>query len=93
MTEVRQVPGLTDALQMCVASLSRLASYRFDDFLQHRLRDLGERKEELASAEHEELLALVQFAEARTREKLVAELAPIQSRGASTRLARCSFAR
>ena len=39
------------------------------------MRELGERKEYLGAAEHEELLALVTFTQERTLEKLHAELA------------------
>jgi hypothetical protein len=43
--------------------------------LQRRMHDLGERKETLTNEEHSELLALVEFAEERTLEKLRAMLA------------------
>ena len=49
--------------------------YRLDPALDQRLRHLGERKEWLSTAEHDELLALVAFTQQRTLEKLEAEAA------------------
>jgi hypothetical protein len=43
--------------------------------LNRRLLELGERKESLSAVEHDELLALVDFTQQRTAEKLEAELA------------------
>ena len=60
---------------LCIRSLRGLAQYELDDSLQRRLSDLGERKEFLDAAEHEELVSLVSFAERRTQEKLQAQLA------------------
>ena len=48
-----------------------------------RMRELGERKEFLSRAEHEELLALVNFAHKRTIEKLEAQAALDRLRTAS----------
>lgn len=66
---------LRSVLQVCERTLRRVADYRLDPALDHRLRDLGERKEWLNAAEHEELLALVAFTQQRTLEKLEAEAA------------------
>lgn len=66
---------LRSTLQSCERALRRVADYRLDPALDQRLRDLGERKEWLSEAEHEELLALVAFTQQRTLEKLEAEAA------------------
>jgi hypothetical protein len=66
---------LRSALQTCERALRRMADYHLDPALDQRLRDLGERKEWLNAAEHEELLALVAFTQQRTVEKLEAEAA------------------
>jgi hypothetical protein len=68
-------PRFAAALDLCIRSLHGLAQYELDDSLQRRLSNLGERKEFLDSAEHEELVSLVSFAERRTQEKLQAQLA------------------
>jgi hypothetical protein len=68
-------PRLATALDLCIRSLRVLAQYELDEPLQRRLSDLGERKEFLDSAEHEELVSLVSFTEKRTEEKLQAQLA------------------
>ncbi|HTU22314.1 MAG TPA: hypothetical protein VMG10_30020 [Gemmataceae bacterium] len=66
---------LRSTLQTCERALRRVADYRLDPALDQRLRDLGERKEYLSAAEHEELLALVAFTQQRTLDKLEAEAA------------------
>jgi hypothetical protein len=66
---------LQSALRTCERVLRRVADYRLDPALDQRLRDLGERKEWLSKAEHDELLALVAFTQQRTLEKLDAEAA------------------
>ncbi len=66
---------LRSVLEACERALRRVANYRLDPALDQRLRDLGERKEWLSAAEHEELLALVAFTQQRTLEKLEAEAA------------------
>jgi hypothetical protein len=66
---------LQSAFRTCERALRRLADYRLDPALDQRLRDLGERKEWLSKAEHDELLALVSFTQQRTLEKLDAEAA------------------
>jgi hypothetical protein len=56
-------------------TLRRLAAYELAPPLSNRLHTLGERKEFLKEEEHEELLALVDFAHQRTIEKLEAQVA------------------
>jgi len=52
-----------------------MADYELDPPLHRRIHELGERKEFLTSAEHEEYLALVDFVHKRTIEKLEAQTA------------------
>jgi len=52
-----------------------MAEYELDSSLRQRMHALGERKEFLSRMEHEELLALVDFAHQRTMEKLEAQVA------------------
>lgn len=66
---------LQSAFRTCERALRRVADYRLEPALDQRLRDLGERKEGLSRAEHDELLALVAFTQQRTLEKLEAEVA------------------
>jgi hypothetical protein len=68
-------PRLQLALQACVQTLRRLATYELPAFLDLRLRELGEQKEFLDEAGHKELLALVAFSQERTQEKLEAQVA------------------
>jgi len=68
-------PQFQSAIQACAVALHRVADYELDPPLQKRLHDLGERKEFLTPAEHEELLALVNFVHKRTIEKLEAQRA------------------
>ena len=63
------------ALRHGVHALKRVTNYVLPAALDRRLQDLGENKEHLGEAEHEELLALVTFTHERTLEKLQAELA------------------
>lgn len=63
------------ALRRGVSALARVADYVLPAALDRRLQQLGERKEYLGAAEHEELLALVAFTHDRTIEKLQSELA------------------
>jgi hypothetical protein len=58
-----------------MVTLRRLAGYELDPRLEERLQDLEERKEFLKPGEHQELMALVAFAQQRTREKLEAAVA------------------
>ena len=64
-------PQFQSAIQACAVALHRMADYELDPPLQRRIHELGERKEFLTAAEHEELLALVDFVHKRTIEKLV----------------------
>ena len=63
------------ALRHGVHALKRVANYALPAALDRRLLQLGENKEYLSPADHEELLALVTFAQERTLEKLQAEMA------------------
>ena len=65
------------AVKKCALALRRVAEYKLDSSLNQRMRDLGERRESLSPAEHEELLAFVRFSQQRTIEKLDA-LAALQ---------------
>jgi hypothetical protein len=78
---------LRSVLQTCERALRRVAEYRLDPALDQRLRDLGERKEWLSAAEHEELLAFVAFTQQRSLEKLEAEAALQDLQTARTELA------
>jgi prephenate dehydrogenase len=71
-----------DALETCVGALNRLVTYKLKPSLQRRLDDLGARKEFLDTAEHDELLALVDFTQHRTIEALEAQLALSRLRNA-----------
>ena len=68
-------PQFLSAIQACALALRRMADYELDPPLHRRMHALGERKEFLSPAEHEELLALVDFAHQRTLEKLEAQVA------------------
>ena len=68
-------PQFQSAIQACAVALHRVADYDLDPSLQRRIHELSERKEFLSSAEHEELLALVDFVHKRTIEKLEAQVA------------------
>lgn len=59
-------------LRDCVATLQQVASYRLPAAIDRRLLWLSENKEKLADTERDELLALVDFAEDRTLEKVKA---------------------
>jgi hypothetical protein len=68
-------PQFQSAIQACAIVLQRMADYELDPSLHRQLQELGERKEFLSPAEHEALLALVDFAHQRTIEKLEAQAA------------------
>ncbi|HSF30814.1 MAG TPA: hypothetical protein VLK82_10135 [Candidatus Tectomicrobia bacterium] len=68
-------PQFQRAIQACAVALRRMANYELDPSLHRRMHELGERKEFLCQGEHEELLALVDFAHKRTIEKLEAQAA------------------
>jgi len=59
-----------------------MAGYELHATLTQRMHELGERKEYLTQAEHDELLALVDFAQKRTIEKLEAQAALARLRAA-----------
>ncbi len=61
-------------LQDCFATLQKVASYKLPAPIDRRLLFLSENKETLNDVEREELLALIDFAEDRTVEKLQAKL-------------------
>ncbi len=63
------------ALQQGVRALTRVAQYTLPVALDRRMQELGEQKEYLGDADHEELMALVNFTSERTLEKLQAEIA------------------
>ena len=71
-------PQFQSAIQACAVALHRMADYELDPLLHKRMHELGERKEFLSPAEHEELLALVDFVHKRTIEKLEAQKALAQ---------------
>ena len=68
-------PQFLSAIQACAVALRRLAEYELAPSLHSHMHILGERKEFLSPAEHEELLALVDFVHQRTIEKLEAQVA------------------
>jgi hypothetical protein len=59
-----------------------MADYELKPSLHRRMHELGERKEYLTQAEYDELLALVDFAQKRTIEKLEAQVALARLRAA-----------
>lgn len=63
------------ALRHGVRALERVSTYVLPAALDRRMQQLGENKEYLGAAEHDELLALVTFTQERTLEKLHAEIA------------------
>ena len=68
-------PRFLTALRSCAQALRPLANYTIPEALSQHIRELGERKEFLSPAEHEQLLSLVEFPQDRTLEKLRAEIA------------------
>ena len=68
-------PARRDALEASAAALRRVAGYTLDPAVDRRLLDLGERKEFLSPAEHQELLAWVAFTQQRSLDKFQAEAA------------------
>lgn len=63
------------ALREGVEALRHLAEYELPPTLQRRMHELGENKEFLGPREHDELMELADFAQARTLEKVKAMLA------------------
>jgi hypothetical protein len=68
-------PRVEAALRASYEALRDLAGSRLDPAIDTKMLELGERKEFLTEAEHKELMALVNFAQQRSNEKLRAELA------------------
>jgi hypothetical protein len=68
-------PQLRRALEGSLDALKRLAGSEFPSAVVRRMNQLGERKEELAPAEQDEYLALVNFWKSRTLEKAEAAVA------------------
>ena len=52
-------PSIPLGIQACAVALRRMADYELGPSLHRRMHALGERKEYLSPAEHEELLALL----------------------------------
>ena len=75
-------PQFQSAIEACAVALRRMAAYELNPTLTQRMQALGERKEYLTQAEHDELLALVEFAQKRTIEKLEAQTALARLRAA-----------
>jgi hypothetical protein len=71
--EIKKV--IRSALAPSVSALGRLARYKLEPSLARRTHALGERKEFLEKEEHDELLAMVTFAQRRSIEKLEAQVA------------------
>ncbi|MCE9562501.1 MAG: hypothetical protein K8U57_10660 [Planctomycetes bacterium] len=68
-------PAWQAALSSSVAALRRVAEYELPSELDRRVLELGERKETLTADERAELLAWVAFTQARSAEKLAAQVA------------------
>ena len=75
-------PQFQSAIEACAVALRRMAAYELNPTLTQRMHELGELKEYLTQAEHDELLALVEFAQKRTIEKLEAQMALARLRAA-----------
>ena len=67
-------PQLQSAVQACAVTLRKIAEYELDPALDQQLHKLGEQKEFLSQTEHAGLLALVDFVQKRTIEKLEAQV-------------------
>jgi predicted exporter len=66
----RDASDLNQLLRECAATLQSVANYRLPAAMDQRLVWLAENKERLHDAEQQELLALSEFAEQRTSEKV-----------------------
>jgi hypothetical protein len=73
-TITRNNGSLDSLVQECADTLRRVANYRMPVAMDRRLLWLSENKESLTALEREELLALVDFSEDRTVEKLEAKV-------------------
>lgn len=81
-------PDIQEAILNCVSALRRVTAYQLSPAINRRMLELGEQKEQLTTEEHAELLALVELTQARTNEKLDAELALTRLRTAFPELVR-----
>ena len=68
-------PDRSDALRSSARALRRLASYSLPAELDHRILELGERKDTLSPDERAELLAWVTFTQQRSIETADAQVA------------------
>jgi hypothetical protein len=68
-------PNFRSAIKAVLTTLRGVAGYDLEMPLAHRMQDLSERKEFLNAEEHAELIALVDFSQRRTIEKLEAQVA------------------
>jgi hypothetical protein len=68
-------PAKRDALDSSTSALRRLAGYTLPPELDHRILELGERKDSLTPQENAELQAWVAFTQQRSIEKLEAQVA------------------
>ena len=75
-------PQFQSAIEACAGALRRMAAYELNSTWTQRMHALGERKEYMKQAEHDELLALVDFTQKRTMEKLEAQAALARLRAA-----------
>ncbi len=66
---------LHSALKHAIGVLKRVARYKMEPFLARRMHELGERKDSLDRAEHQELLRFVEFWRKRTIDKFEAQTA------------------
>ena len=68
-------PNFQSAIKAVVISLRGVARYELEPPLANRMQELAERKELLNANDHGELMALVDFSQRRTIEKLEAQVA------------------
>jgi hypothetical protein len=68
-------PRIEAALRASYEALREVAAFTLDPSLDQRMLELGEGKEFLDEGEHRALLALADFTQRRTAEKLRAQLA------------------
>ena len=66
----RDISDINQLLRDCAVTLQSVANYRLPAAMDKRLLWLAENKEQLNDAERQELLALSEFAEQRTLEKV-----------------------
>jgi hypothetical protein len=75
MTLSTDEPRVQSAISSAVVALRRIAGYELDAALARQLQELSEQKEFLDQPRHDELMALVAFAQQRTIDKLEAQVA------------------